>query len=73
MCDFKNWLTAKYYSKNIDAPDYNYWCNRMTQAHCEGEVAALITILDDWTEGLIYLTPSEEIILKANLDEVKNK
>lgn len=69
MCDFKIWLTKKYYSKNIDAPDYDYWCNRMAQAYSEGEISALITILDDWAEGLIYLTPSEGIILKANLDE----
>lgn len=69
MCDFKIWLTTKYYSKNIDAPDYDYWCNRMAQAYSEGEVAALITILDDWAEGLIYLTPSEQIILQTNLDE----
>lgn len=69
MYKFKRWLTDKYYSRNIDAPDYNYWCNRMAQAYSEGEERALITILDDWAEGLIYLTPSDEIVLKANLDE----
>lgn len=71
MCDFKIWLTTKYYSKNIDAPDYDYWCNRMAQAYSEGEERTLITILDDWAEGLIYLTPSEQIILQANLDELQ--
>lgn len=70
MCDFKRWLTNKYYSKNIDAPDYTYWTERMAQAY-DSEVSALITILDDWAEGLIYLTPSEEIVLKANFDEIE--
>lgn len=69
MCDFKRWLTAKYYSKNLHDSDYTYWCERMAQAHSEGEESALITILDDWAEGLIYLTPSEQIVLQANLDE----
>lgn len=69
MYKFKRWLTDKYYSRNIDAPDYDYWCNRMAQAYAEGEECALITILDDWAEGLIYLSPTEEIILQANLDE----
>lgn len=71
MCDFKIWLTIKYYSKNIDAPDYAYWCNRMEQIYSEGEISTLITILDDWADGLIYLSPSEEIILKADLDDFK--
>lgn len=69
MYKFKRWLTDKYYSRNIDAPDYAYWCNRMAQAYSEGEESALITILDDWAEGFIYLSPSEEVILQANLDE----
>lgn len=69
MYKFKRWLTDKYYSRNIDAPDYTYWCDRMAQAHSEGEESALITILDDWAEGLIYLSLSEQIILQANLDE----
>jgi len=69
VCDFKIWLTKKYYSTNIDSEFYDYWCNRMAQAYSEGEVATLITILDDWTEGLIYLSPSEGIVLQANLDE----
>ena len=50
MYKFKRWLTDKYYSRNIDAPDYDYWCNRMAQAYAEGEESALITILDDWAE-----------------------
>ena len=69
MCEFKIWLTTKYYSKNIDVPDYDYWCERMAQAYNEGEESTLITILDDWTEGLIYLSPSEQVVLQANLDE----
>lgn len=69
MYKFKRWLTDKYYSRNIDAPDYDYWCNRMAQAYAEGEESALITILDDWAEGFICLTPTEEVILQANLDE----
>lgn len=71
MYKFKRWLTDKYYSRNIDAPDYTYWCNRMTQAYGEGEESALITILDDWAEGFIYLSPSEQIILQANLDDLQ--
>ena len=62
MCDFKIWLMTK-----LDGSDY--WNNRVMQALFESETLALITILDDWAEGLIYLTPSEQIILKANLDE----
>lgn len=73
MCDFKIWLTTKYYSKNIDAPDYNYWCNRMAQAYSEGEISALITILEDYDDGLIWLSPSDFIVLKANLDGVEAK
>lgn len=69
MYKFKRWLTDKYYSRNIDAPDYTYWCNRMAQAYSEGEESALITILDDWAEGFIYLSPSDQIVLQANLDE----
>lgn len=72
MYKFKRWLTDKYYSRNIDAPDYNYWCERMAQAY-DSEISALITILDDWAEGLIYLSPTEEIILKANLDEFEKE
>lgn len=71
MCNFKIWLTKKYYSKNIDSPDYDYWCNRMAQAYNEGEERTLITILDDWAEGLIYLSSSEQIVLKADLDDLK--
>ena len=70
MYDFKIWLTSKYYSKNIDELDYSYWCERMAQAYNDGELSAAITILDDYNEGLIYLTPSEEIVLKANLDNL---
>lgn len=70
MCDFKRWLTTKYYSKNIDSPDYIYWCERMAQAY-DNEPLALCTILDDWAEGLIYLTPSEQIVLQANFDEIQ--
>lgn len=73
MCDFKIWLTTKYYSKNIDAPDYDYWCNRMAQAYSEGEERALITILEDYDDGLIWLSPSDFIVLKANLNEVEAK
>lgn len=69
MCDFKIWLTKKYYSKNIDAPDYDYWCNRMAQAYSEGELSAATTILEDYDEGLIWLSLSDLIILKANLEE----
>lgn len=69
MCDFKIWLTKKYYSKNIDAPDYDYWCNRMVQAYSEGELSAATTILEDYDEGLIWLSLSDLIILKANLEE----
>lgn len=71
MCDFKRWLTNKYYSKDIDSQDYSYWHERIVQAYYEGDESALCTILDDWAEGLIYLTPSEEIVLKANLDELQ--
>lgn len=69
MCDFKIWLTKKFYSKNIDAPDYDYWCNRMMQAYSEGELSAATTILEDYDEGLIWLSLSDLIILKANLEE----
>lgn len=69
MCDFKIWLTKKFYSKNIDAPDYDYWCNRMVQAYSEGELSAATTILEDYDEGLIWLSLSDLIILKANLEE----
>ncbi len=62
MCDFKIWLTTK-----LDGSDY--WYNRILQAYSEGEERAATTILEDYGEGLIYLTPSEQIILKANLDE----
>lgn len=62
MCDFKIWLKTK-----LDGSDY--WRNRMVQALTESEVAALTTILEDQAEGLIQLSPSEEIILKANLEE----
>lgn len=62
MCDFKIWLTTK-----LDGSDY--WNNRILQAYSEGELSAATTILEDYGEGLIYLTPSEQIILKANLDE----
>ena len=64
MCDFKIWLETK-----LDGSDY--WNNRAMEAFFESETLALITILDDWAEGLIYLTPSEEIVLKANLDELQ--
>lgn len=43
----------------------------MAQAYNDGELSAAITILDDYNEGLIYLTPSEEIVLKANLDNLQ--
>lgn len=69
MCDFKIWLTKKYYSKNIDAPDYDYWCNRMVQVYSEGELSAATTILEDYDDGLIWLSLSDLIILKANLEE----
>lgn len=69
MYEFGRWLKDKYYSKDINSQDFSYWHERMAQAYYEGEESALITILDDWAEGLIYLTPSEQIILKANLDE----
>lgn len=71
MCGFKIWLTDKYYSKDIDSQDYPYWHERIVQAYYEGDESALITILDDWAEGLIYLTPSEQIVLKVNLDELQ--
>lgn len=66
MCDFKIWLKTK-----LNDSDSTYWQNRFVQVFTESEVAALITILDDWAEGLIYLTPSEKIVLQANLDEFK--
>jgi hypothetical protein len=68
MCEFKIWLTSKYYSKNIDAPDYDYWCNRMVQAYNEGEYSTAVTILDDYNEGLIELSPSDAIIINAFVD-----
>lgn len=68
MCEFKIWLTSKYYSKNIDAPDYNYWCERMAQAYNDGELSAASTILDDYNEGLIELSPSDAIIINAFVD-----
>ena len=62
MCDFKIWLETK-----LDGSDY--WNNRAMEAFFESETLALITILDDWAEGLICLSPSEQIILKSKLDE----
>ena len=62
MCDIKIWLKTK-----LDGSDY--WLNRMAQAYSEGERSAATTILEDYDEGLIWLSPSEEIILKANLEE----
>lgn len=69
MCDFKIWLTKKFYSTEIDSEFYDYWCNRMVQAYSEGELSAATTILEDYDEGLIWLSLSDLIILKASLEE----
>lgn len=68
MCEFKKWLQLKYFKTNIDEPDYHYWCNRMAQAYNEGERNTAITILEDYNEGLILLSPSDSIILQSWID-----
>lgn len=68
MCDFKKWLQLKYFKTNIDSELYHYWCDRMAQAYNEGERSAAITILEDYNEGLIWLSPSDSIILQSWID-----
>jgi hypothetical protein len=43
----------------------------MAQAYSEGEERTIITILEDYDDGLIWLSPSDFVVLKANLDEFK--